>query len=102
MSQTATRVLQPLVQIDYSLIGVNSSLAVERGVAEADWYQCPVPRETMRKLLERKARGWERRLPNALSEPFRCVAGDRANGVEAGSRPRLTLRAPSTISAGRP
>src|SRR6201999_3407348 len=23
-------------------------------LAEADWYQCPVPRETMRKLLERR------------------------------------------------
>lgn len=41
-------------KIDYSLIGVNSNLAVERGLAEADWYQCPVPRETMRKLLERR------------------------------------------------
>ena len=39
---------------DYSLIGVNSTLAVEKGLAEADWYQCPVPRETMRKLLERR------------------------------------------------
>ena len=24
---------------DYSLIGVNAALAVERGRAEADWYQ---------------------------------------------------------------
>ena len=28
--------------------------AIERGLAEADWYQCPVPRETMRSLLERR------------------------------------------------
>jgi Na+-transporting NADH:ubiquinone oxidoreductase subunit F len=27
---------------------------MEKGLAEADWYQCPVPRETMRKLLERR------------------------------------------------
>jgi Na+-transporting NADH:ubiquinone oxidoreductase subunit F len=54
MSQTVTPASQPLVQIDYSLIGVNSSLAIKCGLAEADWYQCPVPRETMRKLLERK------------------------------------------------
>lgn len=54
MSRTAIEVSQPLVQIDYSLIGVNSSLAINRGLAEADWYQCHVSRETMRKLLERK------------------------------------------------
>jgi Na+-transporting NADH:ubiquinone oxidoreductase subunit F len=42
------------IELDYSLIGVNSTLAVEKGLAEADWYQCPVPRETMRKLLERR------------------------------------------------
>ena len=39
---------------DYSLTGVNAALAVEKGLAEADWYQCAVPRETMRKLLERR------------------------------------------------
>lgn len=39
---------------DYSLTGLNSTLAVERGLAEADWYQCPIPRETLRKLLERR------------------------------------------------
>ena len=40
--------------LDYSLTGVNAAAAVEKGLAEADWYQCPVPRETMRKLLERR------------------------------------------------
>lgn len=40
--------------LDYSLVGVNARRAVEMGLAEADWYQCPVPRETMRKLLERR------------------------------------------------
>ncbi len=44
----------PPTQLDYSLTGVNATLAVEKGLAEADWYQCPVPRETMRKLLERR------------------------------------------------
>jgi hypothetical protein len=39
---------------DYSLTGENSHRAVELGLAEADWYQSPVPRETMRKLLTRK------------------------------------------------
>ena len=38
---------------DYSLTGINFNLAAEKGLAEADWYQCPVPREAMRKLLER-------------------------------------------------
>jgi len=54
MSPTPTIDSERLVQIDYSLIGVNASMAVEKGLAEADWYQCPVPRETMRKLLERR------------------------------------------------
>jgi MocE subfamily Rieske [2Fe-2S] domain protein len=44
----------PLIKPDYSLTGVNSALAVERGLAEADWYQCAVPRETLRRLLERR------------------------------------------------
>jgi MocE subfamily Rieske [2Fe-2S] domain protein len=42
------------VKIDYSLTGANSTLAVEKGLAEADWYQCAVARETMRSLLERR------------------------------------------------
>ncbi len=40
--------------LDYSLTGVNATLAIEKGLAEADWYQCPVPREAMRSLLERR------------------------------------------------
>ena len=39
---------------DYSLVGLNSQIAVEKGLAEADWYQSSVPRETMRELLERR------------------------------------------------
>lgn len=39
---------------DYSLVGPNSKLAVEKGLAEADWYQSPVPRDVMRSLLERR------------------------------------------------
>lgn len=41
-------------QIDYSLVGVNAKKAVELGLAEADWYTSPVPRDEMRKLLERR------------------------------------------------
>jgi Na(+)-translocating NADH:ubiquinone oxidoreductase F subunit len=44
----------PMARPDYSLTGVNAALAVEKGLAEADWYQCPVPRATMRQLLERR------------------------------------------------
>ncbi|MFZ4774790.1 MAG: NADH:ubiquinone reductase (Na(+)-transporting) subunit F [Terrimicrobiaceae bacterium] len=46
--------LKPPAHLDYSLTGENAHLAIERGLAEADWYQCPVPRATMRKLLERR------------------------------------------------
>jgi Na+-transporting NADH:ubiquinone oxidoreductase subunit F len=45
---------KPPTQLDYSLTGVNSAAAVEKGLAEAEWYQCPVPRDTMRALLERR------------------------------------------------
>jgi Na+-transporting NADH:ubiquinone oxidoreductase subunit F len=51
----STNVLsRPELQLEYSLTGVNSALAVEKGLAEADWYQSAVPRETMRALLERR------------------------------------------------
>ena len=45
---------KPSVEFDYSLTGVNSTLAIEKGLAEADWYQCAVPRGIMRSLLERR------------------------------------------------
>ena len=45
---------QPAPRPDYSLTGVNAALAIEKGLAEADWYQCAVPRETMRELLVRR------------------------------------------------
>jgi len=45
---------QASLKLDYSLVGVNSALAVERGLAEAEWYQCAVPRGVMRSLLERR------------------------------------------------
>ncbi|MFZ0661178.1 MAG: NADH:ubiquinone reductase (Na(+)-transporting) subunit F [Acidobacteriaceae bacterium] len=54
MSSTTTPAFSPANEFDYSLTGVNSTRAIEKGLAEADWYQCPVPRETMRKLLERR------------------------------------------------
>jgi MocE subfamily Rieske [2Fe-2S] domain protein len=54
MGHNSTVLPEPQTCQDYSLTGVNSALAVEKGLAEADWYQCAVPRETMRKLLERR------------------------------------------------
>jgi len=39
---------------DYSLVGEESRRAVESGLAEADWYTSPVPKDKMRMLLERK------------------------------------------------
>lgn len=50
----STVLLKPPTHLDYSLTGENAHLAIERGLAEADWYQCPVPRATMRKFLERR------------------------------------------------
>ncbi len=46
--------LPPPANPDYSLTGKNAHRAVEMGLAEADWYQTPVPRATLRKLLERR------------------------------------------------
>ena len=46
--------MRPPQHLDYSLVGEEASRAIERGLAEADWYQCPVPRSTLRKLLERR------------------------------------------------
>ncbi|MEI8340983.1 MAG: fatty acid desaturase, partial [Verrucomicrobiota bacterium] len=46
--------IKPPLHLDYSLTGVNASLAVEKGLAEADWYQTPVSRARLRKLLERR------------------------------------------------
>ena len=54
MSSSTLASSKPPTKLDYSLTGINSSLAVERGLAEADWYQSPVPREAMRRLLARR------------------------------------------------
>jgi MocE subfamily Rieske [2Fe-2S] domain protein len=45
---------KPPKHLDYSLVGENSKKAVEMGLAEADWYQTPVPRSKLRRLLDRK------------------------------------------------
>ena len=40
-------------QSDYSLVGPNSRLAVERGLANAEWYRAPIPRTRMKELMKR-------------------------------------------------
>ena len=50
----ASASLRPPGGLDYSLVGVNAARAVEKGLAEAEWYQCPLPRATMRGLLDRR------------------------------------------------
>jgi Na+-transporting NADH:ubiquinone oxidoreductase subunit F len=54
MSNDVHDLPQPRMKLDYSLVGANSTLAVEKGLAEAEWYQCAIPRGTMRTLLERR------------------------------------------------
>lgn len=39
---------------DYSLIGADSKAAVDKGLAEADWYTSPVAKDQMRELLQRR------------------------------------------------
>ena len=39
---------------DYSLVGAESQKVIERGLADAQWYQSPISRENMRELLVRK------------------------------------------------
>ncbi len=39
---------------DYSLVGPDGRLAVESGLAGAEWYACPIPRKRMKELMERE------------------------------------------------
>ena len=39
---------------DYSLIGIETHRATERGLASADWYAHPIPRKQMKELMRRK------------------------------------------------
>lgn len=38
----------------YILNEANSARAIEQGLAEAEWYTCPIPKAELRKLLERR------------------------------------------------
>jgi len=39
---------------DYSLIGLESKLAEERGLANAEWYACKIPRARLKELMQRR------------------------------------------------
>src|ERR1700761_4795697 len=39
---------------DYSLIGRDSRLAVDSGLAAAEWYRCDIPRKRMKELMQRE------------------------------------------------
>ena len=41
------------VRRDYSLVGDQSKLAVEQGLASAKWYASPIPRERLKQLMKR-------------------------------------------------
>jgi fatty acid desaturase len=38
---------------DYSLIGRDSALAEQSGLAAAEWYSCPIPRKALKELMKR-------------------------------------------------
>jgi hypothetical protein len=44
-------VARQLKHFDYSLTIENCTRAIERGLADGDWYQRPVPRAEMRKRV---------------------------------------------------
>ncbi|MBD0378670.1 fatty acid desaturase family protein [Paenibacillus sedimenti] len=39
---------------DYSITGPENKRAIERGLAEAEWYTSPIPRQRMKELMKRK------------------------------------------------
>ena len=45
---------EKIIRRDYSLVGRETRRAIESGLAEAEWYKSPVPRDKMRELLVRK------------------------------------------------
>lgn len=38
---------------DYSLVGREAQLAVDKGLASAQWYACPVSRKRLKELMQR-------------------------------------------------
>ncbi|MBK1878744.1 NADH:ubiquinone reductase (Na(+)-transporting) subunit F [Pelagicoccus mobilis] len=54
MPETKPLIEEPHSLTDYSLVGVNSERAIEKGLADAAWYTSPVSKKEMRALLTRK------------------------------------------------
>ncbi|RVB52504.1 fatty acid desaturase, partial [Mesorhizobium sp. M7A.F.Ca.CA.002.03.2.1] len=38
---------------DYSLVGESTRIAIETGLASAEWYHTDVPRKAMKELMQR-------------------------------------------------
>jgi fatty acid desaturase len=49
-----SRPVAPFAKRDYSLLGEDSRLAVERGLSQAQWYRTDVPRKRMKELMARR------------------------------------------------
>ena len=49
----ADSITHPIVKRDYSLTGESTRQALASGLASADWYRTPVPREAMKELMKR-------------------------------------------------
>src|SRR5262249_45087118 len=47
------RMAVAITRRDYSLIGRDTKLAEENGLATAQWYACPVPRKELKALMRR-------------------------------------------------
>jgi fatty acid desaturase len=43
-----------MMRRDYSLIGADGRLAVEKGLAGAAWYRSPIPRKRLKELMQRR------------------------------------------------
>jgi Na+-transporting NADH:ubiquinone oxidoreductase subunit F len=51
---TLTPAPEEIRRNNYSLVGEDTLLAIQKGLAEATWYTSPIPKEKMRELLERR------------------------------------------------
>jgi hypothetical protein len=50
---TATSHPEVQTKRDYSLVGQSTRSAIESGLTSAEWYQTPVPRQTLKELMKR-------------------------------------------------
>ena len=52
--KAVSREIEGFVPQDYSLVGKNTELAIEQGLAGADWYTSPISRQDLKSVLARK------------------------------------------------